>query len=55
MMGGMDPEVRLLVISQLLVIIAPVGLLFALWIMLRWGVSVDTTTLSLLASTSATT
>ena len=43
MMGGMDPEVRLLVISQLLVIIAPVGLLFALWIgMLRWGVSVDT-------------
>ena len=38
MMGGMDPEVRLLVISQLLVIIAPVGLLFALWIgMLHWG------------------
>jgi len=33
----MDPEVRLFVINQLLVIVVPVGLLFALWIgMLSW-------------------
>lgn len=37
MMQSMDPEVRLLVISQLLVIVVPVGLLFLLWIrMLGW-------------------
>tara|TARA_B100001063_G_scaffold72232_1_gene66488 strand:+ start:1281 stop:1406 length:126 start_codon:yes stop_codon:yes gene_type:complete len=37
MMQSMDPEVRFFVISQLLVIIVPVGLLFALWIgMLSW-------------------
>lgn len=37
MMQSMDPEVRLLVISQLLVIVVPVGLLFLLWIrMLDW-------------------
>ena len=34
----MDPEVRLFVISQLLVIVVPVGLLFWLWLaMLSWG------------------
>ena len=33
----MDPEVRQLVIGQLLVIVIPVGTLFAIWIsMLRW-------------------
>ena len=32
MMQSMDPEVRLLVISQLLVIVVPVGLLFLVWI-----------------------
>ena len=33
----MDPEVRLFVINQLLVIVVPVGVLFALWIsMLSW-------------------
>ena len=37
MMQSMDPEVRLLVISQLLVIVVPVGLLFLVWIrMLGW-------------------
>lgn len=37
MMQSMDPEVRFFVISQLLVIIVPVGILFALWIgMLSW-------------------
>ena len=34
----MDPEVRLFVITQLLVIVVPVGLLFWLWLaMLSWG------------------
>ena len=28
----MDPEVRQLVIAQLLMILVPVGLLFALWV-----------------------
>ena len=33
----MDPEVQQLVISQLLVIVIPIGTLFAIWIsMLRW-------------------
>ena len=33
----MDPEVRQLVIGQLLVIVITVGTLFAIWInMLRW-------------------
>ena len=37
MMQSMDPEVRLFVINQLLVIVVPVGVLFALWIgMLSW-------------------
>ena len=37
MMQSMDPEVRLFVINQLLVIVVPVGLMFALWIgMLSW-------------------
>ena len=30
----MDPEVRQFVITQLLVIVVPVGLMFALWISL---------------------
>lgn len=30
----MDPEVRQFVIAQLLVIVVPVGLLFALWVSL---------------------
>ena len=35
--ASMDPEVRLFVINQLLVIVVPVGVLFALWIgMLSW-------------------
>ena len=34
----MDPDVRLFVIAQLLVIVVPVGLLFWLWLaMLSWG------------------
>ena len=34
----MDPEVRQLVISQLLVIALPVGTLFGIWLwMLNWG------------------
>lgn len=34
----MDPDVRSFVVSQLLVIIVPVGLLFWLWLsMLSWG------------------
>ena len=34
----MDPEVRQLVISQLVVITLPVGTLFGLWLwMLNWG------------------
>ena len=34
----MDPDVRLFVIDQLLVIVVPVGLLFWLWLaMLSWG------------------
>ena len=34
----MDPEVRQLVISQLLVIALPVGTLFVIWLwMLNWG------------------
>ena len=33
----MDPEVRQFVIAQLLVIVIPVGILFAVWIsMLSW-------------------
>jgi hypothetical protein len=33
----MDPEVRQLVIGQLLVIVIPIGTMFAIWIsMLRW-------------------
>ncbi len=37
-MTEMDPEVRQFVIAQLLVIVLPVGTLFALWIwMLNWG------------------
>ncbi len=36
----MDPDVRVFVVSQLLVIIVPVGLLFWLWLsMLSWGKS----------------
>ena len=31
---AMDPEVRQFIISQLLVIVVPVGLMFALWISL---------------------
>ena len=35
---SMDPEVRQLVISQMLVIALPVGTLFGLWLwMLNWG------------------
>ena len=34
----MDPEVRLFVIAQLVVIVVPVGLLIWLWLaMLSWG------------------
>ncbi len=34
----MDPDVRVFVIAQILVIVVPVGLLFWLWIsMLSWG------------------
>ncbi len=34
----MNPEVRNFVIAQLLVIVIPVGTLFAIWIsMLRWN------------------
>ena len=36
----MDLDVRVFVVSQLLVIIVPVGLLFWLWVsMLSWGKS----------------
>ena len=31
---AMDPEVRQFIIAQLLVIVVPVGLMFALWISL---------------------
>ena len=35
---SMDPEVRQLVISQLVVIALPVGTLFGIWLwMLNWG------------------
>ena len=34
----MDPEVRQFVISQLVVIVLPVGTLFGIWLwMLNWG------------------
>ena len=36
----MDPEVRKFVILQLLVIIVPVGLLFALWLSMPVALSV---------------